>query len=214
MKVKTADIKEYQRLYHKKTYVPRTYNREKKYKDSKDYYEKNKEKCKTKQQTYYRKKENLIKAKYVQQIRSSERNITPPNYTYEELLEWSNNNNFDYYYNLWVENDYDRNYSPSFDRIDDYCDYKLDNLRIVSWKDNADKGHLYRRIGKNNKASKAVIKMDLDGNYLDEYFSISEAARRNNLKVCSISLVCNGKQIKTGGYKFSFKNKLFLKINI
>lgn len=58
----------------------------------------------------------------------------------------------------------------------------------------------------NNPKAKEVIKMDLDGNELDSYLTIVDAAENNNIKHKSgISRAC--KQGTTaGGFKWKFKN--------
>lgn len=55
------------------------------------------------------------------------------------------------------------------------------------------------------KTSKSVIKYDKHGNFLEEYPSVSEASRQNNVVASSIVRVCKGdfKQLK--GYIYAYK---------
>jgi hypothetical protein len=53
-----------------------------------------------------------------------------------------------------------------------------------------------------NPLSKGVFKLDLKGNKLGYYHSISEAYRYTKIK--HISEVCNGKRKTAGGFKWSF----------
>lgn len=58
----------------------------------------------------------------------------------------------------------------------------------------------------NNPKAKEVIKMDLDGNELDSYLTVVEAAEKNYIKHKSgISRACK-KGTTAGGFKWKFKN--------
>lgn len=56
----------------------------------------------------------------------------------------------------------------------------------------------------NNGKSKAVIQMDLDGNFIAEFRSASEAVRIVNISR-NIGACCLGKLETSGGYKWKFK---------
>ena len=49
-----------------------------------------------------------------------------------------------------------------------------------------------------------IIQMDIIGNYIKEYSSISEACKLLQLSKSQISMVCNGKRKTTGGFKFKW----------
>jgi hypothetical protein len=57
-----------------------------------------------------------------------------------------------------------------------------------------------------NAVKKIVIKLDESGNILEEYPSVAEAARRNNLDGGNVSKVCNGINKKTKNLIFKFKD--------
>jgi hypothetical protein len=59
-----------------------------------------------------------------------------------------------------------------------------------------------RKLGKT--MTKKVIQYDLEGNYIKEWISASEASRQLNLKQTSISRCCTGKLNKTGNYVWRF----------
>ena len=67
-----------------------------------------------------------------------------------------------------------------------------------------------KNIGKKSKGRiiqskrKKVAKMDLQNNILDIFNSLSEAANYKKTLACKISLCCNGKRNKTGGFKWIF----------
>lgn len=60
----------------------------------------------------------------------------------------------------------------------------------------------------NSSRNKIVLKLDLEGNILEEYKSLSEAGKLNNLYSDHIGKVCNNKpnHLTAGGYKWKFKN--------
>ena len=63
---------------------------------------------------------------------------------------------------------------------------------MVTWEENNNKGYLDRKSGINNKLSKAVVKMDLNGNEIKEYYSMRQAARDIGGDSGNIWRVCNG----------------------
>ena len=56
------------------------------------------------------------------------------------------------------------------------------------------------------KEKKSVEMLDLKGNVLATYESISDAARKNNISVSSISQVCTGIRKTAGTYIWRFTN--------
>lgn len=60
----------------------------------------------------------------------------------------------------------------------------------------------------NSSRNKAVLKLDLNGNILEEYKSLAEAGKKNNLYSDQIGKVCNNKPncFTAGGFKWIFKN--------
>jgi group I intron endonuclease len=63
-------------------------------------------------------------------------------------------------------------------------------------------------MGHDGYNRKAILKLDLDGNILEEFSSVSEAAEKCGLGLKSISLVCRGEQTTPhGGFMWRFKNE-------
>lgn len=55
---------------------------------------------------------------------------------------------------------------------------------------------------------KTVIKLDLEGNFIEKYSGLKEAADKNNMKVFSkICDVCNGNRKTAGGFKWKYEEK-------
>lgn len=52
---------------------------------------------------------------------------------------------------------------------------------------------------------KRVVMLSIEGNFIKEFSSLSEASRETNTPLSCISLCCTGKQDSTKGYKWSLK---------
>ncbi len=135
--------------------------------------------CKVCKKRFIRSKEGLIKECYAtQKSKAKKRGYAPPAYTEKELLDWSKSNpEFHLLFEAWEQSGYKSNFKPSFDRLNDYISYRLDNLQVVTWNENNQKGYSDRTIGANNKKTLAVDMLDLDGNFIQRFHSVSAAAR-------------------------------------
>ena len=77
------------------------------------------------------------------------------------------------------------------------------------WKKNISeahkrKGHL--ALAANEVRRKKVIQYSLNGDFINEYSSITEAAKAVGLKTSSpVGMVCRGERNKAGGYRWEFK---------
>ena len=72
--------------------------------------------------------------------------------------------------------------------------------QIHAWENNLQT----KKYGANNKLSKKVEQYDLKGNLIKIWDCVEEA--RKTLHISNISLVCNGKRNKAGGYIWRYKN--------
>lgn len=124
----------------------------------------------------------VVKAIYANQKTSSiKRTHQQPQYTETELLEWVKaRSNFQPLYDLWVKSEYLSDLKPSVDRIDDYKGYSLDNIQLTTWQQNNSRGRSDVKQGINNKPNHAVDMLDMGGNFIERFHSVSEAARRFN----------------------------------
>ena len=87
--------------------------------------------------------------------------------------------------------------APSCDRLNDEVGYSLSNIQLGTYRENKEREYAKQR--------KAVIQMDLEGNFIKEWSSVKEAARELGLKsASSISMVCRGEKKTAGGYKFKY----------
>jgi len=164
-------------------------------------------KCDEKRKSgYYRTKNGLITRIYNSQCLSSiRRGHILPSYSKQELKEWTLNQLiFHILYDNWENSGYEKMLIPSFDRINDYLGYSLDNIQITTWKENFDKGHLDKKNGINNKNSKAVISTHKITGEQTEYYSAMQASRETNIAQASISRCCLDKVKTAGGFYWRF----------
>ena len=155
---------------------------------------------------FKRSKRGLLLKIYSNQKRSSiKRKIVQPLYSKEDFVnKFINDVKFINLYNSWVESNYDRWNTPSFDRTDDYKPYSFDNIELKTWKDNSDKAAANRRDGTSTAGARniAVAKLTLDGKVICKYISIGQAARECGLNTGNILQVVRGKKQTTGGYRW------------
>jgi hypothetical protein len=151
-----------------------------------------------------RTKLGLVSSIYGHQKASSiARGHNLPTYTKDELKDWLFSQElFHLLYNNWKILDYQKEYTPSVDRKDDYIGYTMSNIQIMTWSENSDKAHSDFKSGANNKLSKSVDKLTLDGEYICTYHSQQEAFRQTGIKSKVISRCVNGDRPTAGGYKW------------
>ncbi len=165
----------------------------------------------TKELARVRTKKGLVKAIYKgQKASSKKRGHIPPTYTLYGLRQWFKSNAAaNALYDAWVLSGYAKNLRPSVDRFDDSKGYNIDNIQLMTWGENKAKGSADVKSGRMKKCNnKAVIQMDLNGNLIAEYHSISEAGRVIGLALTNISACCNGKQKTAGNFKWKHKEEL------
>lgn len=142
---------------------------------------------------YYRTKEGKLSFMYqAQKQRCKLKNMPLPSYNQKQFIDWAMSKSiYHTLFNNWVLSNYSKEFSPSIDRIDDYKSYSFDNIRIVTWKDNNEKGKLSQKLGLNRKNSIEVIQLDKEGNVLNTYYSISNASRETGLVISGIAKASN-----------------------
>ena len=114
---------------------------------------------------YHRSKKGLVAGIYSAQKQSSvRRKHNPPTYSKNELKEWLYSQElFHTLYDNWKRLDYQKDYVPSVDRLDDYVGYTMSNIQLMTWKENNEKGWADFNSGKNRKRTKVVYQFNLDG---------------------------------------------------
>ena len=138
--------------------------------------------CKECKKRFTRSKRGIAKSIYATQVASAKRRkYLPPTYSEDDLYQWLKAlPNFHEIFEGWVDSGYLTRFRPSVDRKDDYISYTLDNIELVTWNENNQKGYSSKITGDNNKKNLAVDMLDMDGKFLERFYSVSEAARRFN----------------------------------
>ena len=159
---------------------------------------------------YYKSKKGVITVFYSTQRKSSkERGHPMPNYSNKDLQDWLYNDwLFNLLYDNWVNCDYIKDIKPSLDRLDDTKPYSFDNIQLMTWGDNLSKSSKDKSSGK-LKASmplRPVAQFTKQGEYMAEYFSMSEAARQSGVKVNNIWNNLNGVCKSSGGFVWKYND--------
>lgn len=119
---------------------------------------------------------------------------------------------------------------PCIDHINtDRTDNRIENLRWVTYKEQMEneltkehckeahktetdnwfkcgnKNLMYGKTGEKCPTSKPVLQYDLDGNFIKEWECMREVERVLGIQQSKISLCCQGKRNKTGGYRWAYK---------
>ena len=93
--------------------------------------------------------QGVIDRAYYHQLHSriQEKGLGKPEYSREELTgRYLDDYEFKILYNNWVESGFDKNLKPSFDRINPLKGYTFDNLQVITWQQNNEKGRIEKRI--------------------------------------------------------------------
>lgn len=90
--------------------------------------------------------------------RAKRKGWPPPEFTSKEFVNrWSRDIDYLSIYSTWVASGYDKDLSPSVDRIDPRLPYKWTNIQIIKWVDNNRKGcKIDRKMG---TVPKKVVKL-------------------------------------------------------
>lgn len=149
----------------------------------------------------------LLRRIYTQQKSNSKtRGHNPPAYNIDDFVEWALNlDNFFSIYSVWWLSNYPKKLRPSFDRVDNSKGYSFDNIQLMTWDENNKRQNNDVKIGVDNSCNIAVLQYDLDGNFIAEFHSMHDAARKTNSCFKKVSLVCNG--LRKTHNKFIWKLK-------
>lgn len=161
---------------------------------------------------YRQSHKGLIKYIYNHQIRNCKQRKHPlPEYTEQELYNWCLlQENYSILYEQWSLNKFDKEYTPSIDRLDNNKTYSFSNIELVTWKEN--KQRAYEDIRKNklsnsgllNNGHTPIVQYDFNGTRIQEFISISECSRQTDIDHRGISEACNGKRPTYKGFLWTY----------
>ena len=164
--------------------------------------------CNTCKQEYKRSADGLIASIYGgQRNRSKKKNYPMPEYTMQELKKWAFDQKLFYLlYNNWTKSNFNKNLTPSIDRKDDLKPYIFDNIQLMTWKENKDKGDKSHKKGifVAGWRNKKVRQLTKDNIFVKEYVSVNEAARKVKVSASKISACCLNKQKTSAGFIWEF----------
>lgn len=141
---------------------------------------------------YFRTKAGLLTQIYgSQRSNSKPRGHQPPAYTKDKLQVWMLEQDiFHKLYKKWKKSGYKKMLSPSVDRLDDSKGYSFDNIQLLSWQQNKDKGYESREV--------PVIQFNAEGNEIRHFKSAAKAAKEVGCHSGDITKCCNGKASTAG----------------
>lgn len=158
---------------------------------------------------YRRTKKGLVTCLFRnQKTNSKRRGHKSPTYTKQELKEWLFSQHiFHVLFDNWKRLDYQKDYVPSVDRISNNNGYTLDNIQLMTWRENYLKECDYRKNYNIVNGEKAIQRFSLYGGFIDEFSSVIKAEKELNIFSSSIVKVCKGKQKSAGGYLWKYKKE-------
>lgn len=91
---------------------------------------------------YQRSVDGLIAKIYSnQRQRCRERNKSMPKYDLEQLRKWcKKQDKFSCLYSMWIKSKYNKNKTPSIDKINPLGNYTFENMQLMTWSENHEKG--------------------------------------------------------------------------
>ena len=132
---------------------------------------------------------------------SKKRGMPPPTYTKDELIEWLYSQElFHTLYDNWKRLDYQTRYAPSVDRKDDLIGYTMSNIQLMTFTENQFKST------RGGRPKRGIIQYSLDGELLNTYTTVAEAACYSQVNRPNIIAVCKGLRNKAGGYRWAYTN--------
>jgi len=154
----------------------------------------------------------LIKYIYNHQIRNCKaRNHPLPTYSEKELLHWYlHNPKYEILHNAWIKSGCAKELTPSVDRLDNYKSYSLDNIELVTWKENCERvydairNNTLQNSGLLNNGHTPIVQYSLDGTKISSYISINECVRKLNILHQGVSDACRGKKLTYKGFIWAY----------
>jgi len=130
---------------------------------------------------------------YASQVTSSRhRDHSDPTYSRKELTNWSFENGLSSLHDYWKSSGFKKELGPSIDRLDPNKGYSLDNIRLVTWKENNDKAYEDRKICRHiTKQNRRVNQFSATGELLATFDSVASAGRASGVQRTNINQACS-----------------------
>lgn len=97
--------------------------------------------------------------------------------------------------------------------IRDCCNGKRKTHNGFKWKD-VDDNYIKKRSSKNNSTNKReILQIDLDGNIIEKYDSISSCSRITGIRKSNIIDCLSNRKRTAGGFKWSYNESIIMKFS-
>lgn len=151
---------------------------------------------------YRRTPKGVLTNIYAAQKRNSpSRGLGPVEYTLKQLHErFLEDSVFLSLYKVWVDARYNHQLKPSIDRKNPLKPYTLDNVQMLTWKQNHTKAMEEATL----THGKPVMQMDMKGNEIMIFGSIKEAGQKTGICRGNITKACQGHYSQSGGYRWKY----------
>lgn len=151
---------------------------------------------------YQRSLDGLIAKIYAnQRQRCREQNKPVPKYNLVQLRTWcKKQNKFFKLYSTWVRSKYNQNKTPSIDKINPLGNYIFDNIQLMTWLENHEKGRKERNLTQ----GKRIYQISSNGKRIKKFVSITDAGKEIGIDFRQISNVLCGRAKTAHGYKFEY----------
>lgn len=135
-----------------------------------------------------------------------------PSYSLFELKDWFlSQDSFRELYTAWKESGYEKWLAPSADRIDNNRGYSLDNIRLMTWQENAQLAHDDCKMGLLSTGHKnlPISQFTKNGQFIKIYPTMREAERELNNKCRKeVKMCCEGLREHAVGYIWKYAGAL------
>lgn len=155
---------------------------------------------------YYKTLPGVVTRIYNNELQASkQRKHLAPSYNKQELSDWLYKQDLSSLFNTWVKSNYDKNLSPSVDRINSTKGYSFDNIRLVTWQENNDVAYEERKICKRiTQQCKKIEQLTLNGRHVKTYLSQAHAARETGFCRTNINHTCQGHRETAHGFLWRY----------
>ena len=118
------------------------------------------------------------------------------------LHDFSDCKKFDRVYNEWVRSNYNKQFKPSIDRINNKLGYSKKNIQWLTWAENRFKQSMERR------SRNGVVMQFMGDKIIREFKSQRDASIILNIPQGNLSSCLTGKRKTCNGYIFKYKNRI------
>lgn len=116
----------------------------------------------------------------------------------DELIAWAEVNNYAELYENWKQSKFNKELTPTPDRLNALLPYTLSNMQLLTYKDNVAKGRI--EVKSNHKP----VRQFRDGLKVADYTSAVAASKATGVTTSNINRVCNGIRQSAGGFQWEF----------